>query len=311
MIENLDIIIVNYNTADNVLHCIDSFKKNKRHIKSNIIIVDNNSTDESIKNNNFYSREVKFLSLNANLGFAKANNIGVQNSDTEYICFLNPDTIVLEDFITPIIDYIKSNDNAGACAPMLVYENNSYQASSGFSMGFFYEFMEAFMLIGIYRKIKEMSYKKKAKANKPIKVGWVSAACLVIKKSVFNKVGGFTEDFFLNYEDIDLCKKLENHGFENYYFPHLKCVHLDHKSFDKNYELLVYSRYQSRLIYSKLHYNMFLSLIVRFMHILGLLLRLIFVNVSYSGTERIGRKNGYKKSMSLYLNFSNKSGQFA
>ncbi|NOS86109.1 MAG: glycosyltransferase family 2 protein [Ignavibacteria bacterium] len=296
----IDIIIVNYNVQDQLSKCVDSIKR--KISNSSIIIVDNNSPDRSIENISQKFPEVKFYPLSSNLGFAKANNIGAKLSDSEYLCFLNPDTIVTEDFISPIVNFINKDPQVGVCAPMLVYEDGSYQSSSGFKMGVWYDFLEASYLIGLIRKSKKQKHLKIEKSMLPVEVGWVSGACMILKRSVFEQVGGFSEDYFLNYEDIDLCRKIEDAGYNNYYFPSYKCTHLDHKSFDKNYELLVLSRYQSRLIYAWLHYNFLQRIVSRFLHINGIIIRLFAVNIFYAGSERRSRLSGYFKALFLYLN---------
>lgn len=301
----LRIIIVYYNVYDNLKNCLYSILNNITNFEFSLSIIDNNSLNRNIDNIGTDFPDVNYYQLNSNLGFAKANNIGAKQSDSEFLCFLNPDTIVTEDFLTPIINYIKQDPHAGACAPMLLYEDNSYQTSSGFRMGFLFEFLEATSLIGLQRKLEKWKFNKLQKKFQPIKQGWLSGACMVMKRSVFEKVGGFTEDYFLNYEDIDLCKKIEDAGYNNYYFPAYKCIHLDHKSFDKNYELLVFSRYQSRLKYANMHYNSFVAFTVRIMHIAGLFLRIILVNFLYTKLERKSRLSGYFKALKLYFGMQN------
>lgn len=298
---NCDVIAINFNVSDKLKHCIDSIQKNSINSEFQIIIIDNNSRDKDVLGLFDLFPDVVFRQLDANLGFAKANNIGVKYSNSEFLCFLNPDTLLVEDFISPLIKYIESNSNIGACAPMLVYEDNSYQSSTGLKMGFIHEFLESSMFIELYRKYIKKKYTKSTVSGVPIKVGWVSGACMIIKRSVFQEIGGFTEDYFLNYEDIDLCRKLEDQGYSNYYFPQYKCIHLDHKSFESNYELLIYTRYQSRLIYAKRYYSAILSIIVRIMHIFGLLFRILLVFFFYKGKELKSRKSGYFKAFKLYL----------
>ncbi|HRE11521.1 MAG TPA: glycosyltransferase family 2 protein [Ignavibacteria bacterium] len=302
---SIDITIINYNVSDKLKDCLESFKKVDLSSDFGIRVIDNSTLETGKFNLSEFFPDVNYFQLNSNLGFAKANNIGAKQSDSEFLCFLNPDTIVTEDFFTPIINYIKQDPLAGACAPMLLYEDNSYQTSSGFRMGFWFEFLEATSLIGLQRKIEKWKLNKLQKSFQPIKQGWLSGACMVMKRSVFEKVGGFTEDYFLNYEDIDLCKKIEDAGYNNYYFPAYKCIHLDHKSFDKNYELLVFSRYQSRLKYAKFHYNSFVAFTVRIMHIAGLFLRIILVNFLYTKLERKSRLSGYFKALKLYFGLQN------
>ena len=106
---------------------------------------------------------------------------------------------------------------------MLLNNDFSYQCSTGFPMGIFYEFLEAGFLISLVRKAAYiLSYKN---LSHPVKTGWVSAACMLIKKDFFNRIGKFDESYFMNYEDIDLCKRASDKGYEIYYFPNLRCIH--------------------------------------------------------------------------------------
>jgi GT2 family glycosyltransferase len=298
---DISIIIVNYNVYDDVKNTLGSISNILKDVNFEIILLDNNSTDKTIRETVNEYNNIKYIQLDKNLGFGKANNIGVRNAKGEFILLLNPDTLLIEDFITPITAFINFNQNAAACAPMLVYKDEKYQSSSGFSMGFIYEFLEATMLIELYRKFKESKYLSLKNSNEPVKVGWVSGACFIIRRSVFEEVGGFTEDYFLNYEDIDLCRKLEDMGYSNFYFSQYKCIHLDHKSFNKNYSLLVYSRYRSKLVYAKCHYGFVKGLLVRLLHITGIMFRIFLVNFIYSGLERKSRLNGYYASLALYV----------
>jgi len=248
--QSINTIYVSYNSQVLLSESLSSFHS----------FIDCSNLKFFIVNNDFSSSfpngllckdlNIKFLTPSSNLGFAKANNLAAGQSDSEYLCFLNPDTLVKQDFFTPIIDFINSHPEAGACAPALEYDDGSYQSSAGNTMGFWYDFLEATMLISFSRKRQRNCIEALAESGTPLKVGWVSGACMIIKKNVFDSIGGFTENYFLNYEDIDLCKKLEDAGYQNYIFPGLKCTHLDHKSFESNFELLVYTRYESRLIYS-------------------------------------------------------------
>lgn len=299
----LTISFVNYRTDLLICKAVSSMKQFKVFGVLEIIVVDN-SAFASDKYPEVASSEIYLLTPSSNLGFAKANNLAAKQSESEYLCFLNPDTLVKQDFFTPIIDFINSHPEAGACAPALEYEDGSYQSSAGDTMGLWYEFLEATMLINFSRKRLRKRINASETSGTPLNVGWVSGACMIIKRDVFESVGGFTEDYFLNYEDIDLCKKLSDAGYRNYIFPQLSCIHLDHRSFESNYELLVYSRYESRLVYSSLHYGAIARFTSRLIHISGLLLRIVLVNFRFQGREKKGRRTGYFRSLKLYIGFN-------
>ena len=298
----VSIIIVNYNVYELLINCINSIYANVKDIDYEIIIVDNNSAEKNIDSIQQKYPDVKYLSLKENLGFAKANNIAAKAANGKYLLFLNPDTLVIENFIPEFITQFNKNSKTGICAPRLTYSDNSFQSSTGPELGLFYDILESFMLIGFYRKFSNKKYL--SDLSKEHKVGWVSAACLFIEKDVFDKISGFTESYFLNYEDIDLCFKVRVLGLDIFYFPSLKCVHLDHKSFNTDYENLVFTRYKSRLNYIRLNYKFLKRIFSRVIFIEGLILKIILVNFSYKPDERKSRRNGYIKSLKLYSGFN-------
>lgn len=298
----ISIIIVNYNVCREVDNCLQSIYSLLKNIDIEVIVVDNNSPQRDILDlENKYPKAV-FKFLNENLGFGKANNYGINLSKGKFVLLLNPDTVIVEDFISPIIAYIENKNNIGACGPMLLYDNLSFQNSFGNTMGAFYDIAEALMFINLYRKLFYLYKKKDIDRGNAFKVGWLSAACILIKAEVIKSVKGFNENYFLNYEDIDLCRRVEKLGYLNYYFPAYKCIHLDHSSQKKDFEKLVFSRYQSRKIYASTHYGILTRWFVSFFHIVGLFFRIITVVFLYSGSEKKQRLSGYKNALKLYFN---------
>lgn len=298
MERDISIITLNYNSDIYLEKYLDSIYIFKDRVRLILVNIEKKTEWEyPIKPENL---ELKILD-SENIGFAKANNLAARTADSKYLLFLNPDTVIIDDFLYPIISFIDEHPDCGACAPSLLYENLTYQSSTGFKVGIFYEFLEAFMLISISRNLFKIIHRKQFKKGIPIRVSWVSAACMLVKREVFAEAGGFSEEYFLNYEDIDLCRKIEDIGYKNYYFPGVKCIHLDHGSFKSNYELLVLSRYRSRLIYARKYYSFLTRILVRCMHIPGIVLRLLLCNIIYNGSERKQRLTGYIKSLKMFL----------
>ncbi len=298
----LSVIIVNYNVAGLVDNCIKSLTLQARFEKTmEIIVVDNNSSEKDIELLPKKYPEVKFIFSKENLGFGRANNLALKESSAEYILFLNPDTLVVEDFISPILEYMKINPEVGVCGPKLLNGDQSYQNSTGLRMGYLYEISEALMLINILRLSYRAWLFKRIEKNNPVSVSWMSAACMIVSRKILNDTEGFRTDFFMNYEDIDLCERVSNLGYRNYYFPNQKCIHLDHKSQIRDYENLVYNRYYGRMIFAQFHYKPVKRTIIKFIHIFGLFLRLFFTLLFYKGREKEERLSGYKKAIKLYL----------
>lgn len=300
---DLSVIIVNYDSAPELKKCLSSILTINRESDSEIIVIDNNSTEREIDKLPDEFSGVNFYFRENNRGFGSGCNFGAEKASGKFLAFINPDIRLTEDVIPEIIKFMKQNPKSGSCAPKLLSDSNKYQSSTGFNLGFIYEFLEAFMLIKVYRKI-DYILRNRYRQKVPVPVKWVSGAFMVIRKELFEKLKGFDESFFLNYEDIDLCKRLNNAGHINYYFPYLSCSHSALSSQSKNYEKLVISRYESRIVYAGKHYNLLLRVTARVFHIFGLILRIV-ISLFKSGTkENKERSNGYIKSLSMYLSKS-------
>lgn len=287
-------IIVNYNTYTYTLNSITTLKQNLKNIKYEIILIDNNSKEIEINNITKYHKDVKYFKLKNNIGYSQANNFAVEKCSYPVICFVNPDIVFTSVDYFKIINYVIQNKEAGACAPILTNKDYSLQFSFGKFPSFLIELMEALYLIKIYRMINTfftLKYKKE-----PIEVDWVSGAFLMIRKEHFESINGFDPDFFLNFEDIDLCKRLRLNNFKNYVFPSLKCVHFGNSSFYNEIGTLVITRYQSRLLYWKKYKGYFYLKILILVHLLGLLIRILFIKLFKPG-RYIERSACYLESL--------------
>lgn len=299
---SISIIIVNYNVAGEIRDCLNSLNKYIGFEKLNIIVVDNNSQNRDIENLIDEFPSVQFHLLKENLGFSGGNNFGFRFCNTEYVLFMNPDILLIEDCISPLINFYEKNSNVGICSCLLLNEDKSLQSSFGGKRGILVELSEAFyFFIPIYKKIKKIFINRKIKKRNPFKVAWTSGAFVLTKSILYNKVGGFDSDYPLNYEDMDLCAKYYENGLSIYIFPETKCIHLESRSQKRNYYRFVFSRYYGRLLYLKRHANIFKRKIIILLHILGLSLRYSLNSVFFKGTEKSERKKAFLDSLKLYL----------
>lgn len=297
----ISIVIVNYNVANEIRNCILSIQE---FVKCNyeIIIVDNNSTDRQIEKLISEFPEVKFILLNKNMGFSKGNNIGSKSANGEYLLFLNPDTVLINDCISPIIDYYKGNKQIGAATPMLLNEDRSFQYSAGWERWLFLEFIDSFyILLNVYEKITSKRLFSLVKLKIPFELDWISGAFIIIPKILFDEIGGFYEEYRLNYEDMDLCKTIKLKGYKIIYFPDLKCIHLESRSQKKELYNYIYERYRGKIIYFQRFGNSFNMILLRFIHIYGLLLRMLFSFIIFPKSERKKRNVAFWNSLKLLL----------
>lgn len=224
----LSVIILNYNVANFLEHCIKSVQAAIADIDAEIIVVDNNSSDDSCTRVSSLFPEITLLDNKENVGFAKANNQGVALAEGEYVCILNPDTVVTEDTFTTLLEYIKTKDNPGIIGCRLVDGTGKYLPESKRNVP----------TPSISLK-KMLGNDKEYYANHIPESGEGAVAVLVgafmfMKKKVYEEVQGFDESYFMYGEDIDLSYTVTKAGYTNYYFGATTVIHYKGESTLKN-----------------------------------------------------------------------------
>ncbi|RLC35941.1 glycosyltransferase family 2 protein [Candidatus Falkowbacteria bacterium] len=235
------IIIVNYNTKEITKNCIDSIFRNCPGNNYEIIVVDNNSQDNSrefLENN--FGNKIKLINNKTNKGFGAGNNRGARTAMGEYLFFLNSDTLINNDIFKQIENYLINNKEVGILAPELKLKDGCRQPD----------------VFGRFPNIKNTIFNKlsvNATCNDQ-DIDWVSGAALVIRKNLFAQLKGFDENFFMYFEDIDLCKRIKELGYKIMVLPEISVVHLGGASFsDFNKKKKFY--YQSQDYYFKKYYG--------------------------------------------------------
>ncbi len=214
----LSVILVNFNDRSHLGVCLDSIRAATAKLPAEVILVDNHSDDGSPE----FVREgfpwVGLIVNGHNEGFAKANNAGIRASSGRHILFLNTDTVVPPDAVAALLAGLKRRPEAGAIGPALVRENSGFQVSFGGEIGFFAELRQKLFLNPYYRIVLRRSRRVRS-------VGWLSGACLLARRDAVEAAGLFDEGFFIYFEDIDLCRRIGDLGFELLYDPSVRVVH--------------------------------------------------------------------------------------
>ncbi len=213
------IIIVSYNSEDFIEKCILSVFKN---INSNteVIVLDNASNDKTYEILGKFKKKIKLLKSEINLGFGQGVNKAVKEAQGEYLFLLNPDTEVKSPFLDEIINFYENNKDCGALGVKTIMPNGEVQKTvkkEPTIKGAFFEFI---------LESKNTYSEYNPKSDKPLEVEVVYAAALLIKKDLFNKLGGFSNKYFMYYEDVDLCKRIRKLGKKIYYYPCVSILHL-------------------------------------------------------------------------------------
>lgn len=268
---DISIIIVNYNTYNLLIDCIQSINKFTSNVKYEIIIIDNNSPDRSIENIKNKFPEITLINHNVNAGFGIANNIGAQIAKGKYLFFLNPDTIFLNDSLGIFLDFANKNYNQlniGVLGSILLDVNHNVNASYSTSFGDYYKYISHFIkqYIGI-KPNKELSDNSLYK-----KVCWVSGANMFIYSELFFEIGSFDSNFFMYFEDEEIQRRLVVKGFNNYIIQGPKIIHLEGSGI-KEYpikkrkiieesKIYYYKKYSNSKILFSIQYFIYRNLVV-------------------------------------------------
>ena len=215
---DISIIIVNWNTKNLVVDCVNSILSSKPVISYEIIVVDNGSTDGS--NKAFKKlKNIKLILNKSNLGFAKANNIGIKKSKGKYVLLLNSDTLVSRGSLDKLIEFALEHSDTGVIGAKLLNRNKTLQKS-------------VFRLPTLYRTIKQYWFNQKnilekyaPKEKTAMEVEAVVGAAFLITPEAIKKTGLLNGNYFMYFEDLDYCRRVMREGLKVYYLPTVKIIH--------------------------------------------------------------------------------------
>ena len=226
----LSVIILNYNVRYFLEHCILSVQKAIQNLDAEIIVVDNNSPDESCEMVKLLFPNVILIQNKENLGFPKGNNIGVAQAKGKYICILNPDTVVAEDTFEKILKSKFQNPDSkiGIVGCKLVDGTGNFLPESKRGIPTpWVAFGKTFGLYKMFPKVKAFQkyYAEHLNQNTSGEVDILVGAFMVMKKETYQQLGGFDERYFMYGEDIDLSYSALKLGLQNYYFAETSVIH--------------------------------------------------------------------------------------
>lgn len=224
---DLSILIVNWNSKEFLEKCLHSIFSHTSDIKFEVIVIDSGSFDGCDRMLNESYPSVRFIQSQINLGFARANNRAFQEAAGMYALFLNPDTEIVGAAVIALYSHLKSLPNAGMVGARLLNSDGSLQTSCIQSMPTIAnKILDSAFLRARWPHSKLWGtaalFDQGAAASE---VDAISGACLMIKSSVFREVGGFSEDYFMYAEDIDLAYKVYRAGYRKYFVPQSTVVH--------------------------------------------------------------------------------------
>lgn len=251
----LSVVIVNYNVKYFLAQCLDSVLRATRSIDSELFVVDNCSSDQSLEYLIPLFSEVKFIENKENVGFSRANNRAIRESTGEYVLLLNPDTVIGEHTLLRVCDFMDAHPEAGALGVKMIDGFGTFlpESKRGFPSPW-NSFSKMSGLARLFPKNKlfggyHLRYLDEDRINE---VDVLSGAFMLLRKTALDKAGLLDETFFMYGEDIDLSYRIRQAGFVNYYFPEL-ILHYKGESTKKDIRY-VRNFYEAMLIFFNKHY---------------------------------------------------------
>jgi GT2 family glycosyltransferase len=279
-----------------------------------IIVIDNNSRDNSVKMIKELFPQVAIMENETNRGFAAASNQGLRMMKGDYALLLNPDTEVMNGTLAKMLEYIKDNQRVGILGCRIVDKQGNIQISCHPTPSLLREFsyisyklkldkiLPARMTLCYYDNIVKSS-------RYPFAVGWVSGACLMIKKEVIQDIGVLDENLFMYFEDVDWCIRANKNGWKVMYLPSISILHREAGSSKADIKIVsqcLEYMYRSKIYFAKKHFGRRGPIVVRVTSLLDLLGRIVFTTLNLrpriNQQEKEMKLRGYLLALRSILN---------
>lgn len=219
----VSIILVSYNTRELLRDCLHSVREKTADLPYEIIIVDNQSADGTPSMLREEFPHIQLIEAGANLGFGRANNLGAEQARGKYLFFLNTDTILLNNAVKILVDFMENHPRAGICGANL-YTHDMREGHSFFPLPTVANEIKAQFPFIITKN--SLFYTTFNRTGKPLEVDCILGADLMIRRDVFEQVGGFDPDFFLYYEETEMTYRVRKAGYKVYSVPDAEIIHL-------------------------------------------------------------------------------------
>lgn len=227
----LAVVILNYRTPGLVADCLATLEPELDHELDVAVVVDNCSGDDSpdeIKktiNRNDWSRWARLVRSDTNDGFSAGNNIGMRSVDAEFYLLLNSDTLIREGAMAELLRAARENPEAGLIGPRLEWPDGTPQNSCFRDKSVFSELIAAAQSGPVTRLFAARDVSMGV-FEEPTEADWVSFACVLVKREVYETIGPMDEGFFMYFEDAEYCGRARRAGFRVLHWPHARVVHL-------------------------------------------------------------------------------------
>ena len=218
---SLTIVIINWNSRDYLAKCLESIRQQRLSRDTEVVVVDGASFDgsEALVRDKF--PDVHFIQSPENIGYGRCCNLGARSARGEFLLILNPDTELKPGAVGAMMAALKSQSKIGLVGARLIDSDGTFQSSSTHPLpGIFNTVCDCAFIRMLAWKLSGRSRKRS-----PFTVNAVSGACMMVRTSLFKRIGGFNPRFFMYGEDVDLCQRVRGSGHEVYHVPMAEVVH--------------------------------------------------------------------------------------
>ncbi|MBD3420557.1 MAG: glycosyltransferase [Chitinivibrionales bacterium] len=250
----ISVVIVHYKVQTFLQQTLRSLQEARDFDKCEVIVVDNASRDNSRAVIECEFPHVTWIALKNNIGFGKACNVGARSASGRYLLFLNPDTLLSQNTLRVSLDFLEHNPKAGIMGPKTMNPDGSLQVSCRRSFPTpAISFYRMFGLSSLFPKSKRFGMYNLTwlDSDKAAPIDAVSGSFMFMRKKLFDAVGGFDERFFMYGEDLDLCAKVKQAGYQVWYHPATQIIHFKGKSSEQRSIRSRGSFYQAMILFSR------------------------------------------------------------
>jgi GT2 family glycosyltransferase len=256
---DMSIVLVCWNNKAYLGPCLDSLYGSNLNCSFDVVVVDNGSTDGSLEMLREQYPAVMIIENGENVGLSKASNQGIEATTGTYVLLLNNDTIVNKAALDAMVEYLNEHEEAGAVGGKLLNEDGSFQG--GYAK--FSTLAEDFLIAtGLGDKLAP-GYPSHYDADHPVPVGWLSSACLLLRRAALDQVGLLDETYFIYGDEVDLQYRLRKAGWQVVYLPHATTLHFGGRSMNrwKRRKMV----YRGKMLFYQKHYPWWRAFLLRVM----------------------------------------------
>lgn len=227
-LERLDVVIVNYNTADLLVDTLEDLQRRMpEDLEWFVFVADNDSSDGSVERVRSGWPDVQVIEMGYNAGFCRGNNAAIRAGDAEYVLLVNTDTRLFPDTVDALLDTLRTDESAAVVGPRLQFADGRFQpaaAGAELTLRSYITWMAGLERFADRFPVLEGAYTTRDH-RRATRVGWVSSACMLLRRSAIESVGLMDERIFLYMDDVDLCHRLRGAGWSVWFRGDVHAVH--------------------------------------------------------------------------------------